>query len=215
MGRRLTRLMVAATLALTVPALVGPVGAGERAEPAGIVEGAEPAIPAINVRLPDLSGQLVNPLDATPSTKATVVLFVSVDCPVSNRYAPEVIRLHDRFGAQGIAFWIVYPNPAESVATITRHLQDYRYPARALRDPTHAFVKAAGISMTPEAAVYDRAGRLVYRGRIDDRYVNIGLERPAPTTRDLEEVLTAITSGQVVTPRMTQAVGCYVADFLP
>lgn len=211
MGRRLTRLMVAATLALAVPAL-GAAGAGERAEPSGLVPGAEPAI---NIRLPDLTGTLIDPLDAPASIKATVVLFVSVDCPVSNRYAPEVIRLHDRFGAQGIAFWIIYPNPAESVATITRHLQDYRYPARALRDPTHAFVKAAGISMTPEAAVYDRAGRLVYRGRIDDRYVNIGLERPAPTTRDLEEVLTAIMSGQAVTPRMTQAVGCYVADFLP
>ena len=211
MGRRLTRLMVAATLALAVPAL-GAAGAGERAELSGLVRG---AAPATNIRLPDLTGTLIDPLDAPTSIKATVVLFVSVDCPVSNRYAPEVIRLHGKFGAQGIAFWIIYPNPAESVATITRHLQDYRYPPRALRDPTHAFVKAVGISMTPEAAVYDRGGRLVYRGRIDDRYVNIGLERPAPTTRDLEEVLTEIMSGQAVTPRMTQAVGCYVADFLP
>ena len=69
--------------------------------------------------------------------------------------------------------------------------------------------------MTPEAAVYDRERRLIYRGRIDDRYVNIGLERPAPTRRDLEEVLTAVAAGTSVTPRMTQAVGCYVADFLP
>ena len=211
MGRRLTRLMVAATLALAVPAL-GAAGAGERAELSGLERG---AAPATSIRLPDLTGTLIDPLDAPTSIKATVVLFVSVDCPVSNRYAPEVIRLHDRFKTQGIAFWIVYPNPAESVATITRHLEEYRYPSRALLDPTHAFVRAAGISMTPEAAVYDRAGRLVYRGRIDDRYVNIGLERPAPTRRDLEEVLIAITSGQAVTPRMTEAVGCYVADFLP
>lgn len=158
---------------------------------------------------------MVDPLQNTPSAKGTVLLFVSVDCPVSNRYAPEVIRLHGRFAAQGIAFWIVYPNPAETAATITTHLKDYRYPAGALRDPRHEFVKAAGISMTPEAAVFDRDGRMVYRGRIDDRYVNIGLERPQPTRRDLEEVLTAVASGSPVTPRMTQAVGCYVADFLP
>jgi hypothetical protein len=200
----LIRLTVAAGLALALGA------SSPRAD--SVMAGEEPAI---SVRLPDLRGQLVDPLQASPATKATVLLFVSVDCPVSNRYAPEVIRLHERFAAQGIAFWIVYPNPAETAATITRHLADYRYPARALRDPSHAFVKAAGISMTPEAAVYDRDGRLIYRGRIDDRYVNIGLERPAPTTRDLEEVLTAVAAGAPVTPKMTQAVGCYVADFLP
>jgi hypothetical protein len=206
----LIRLTVAAGLALALGSSsprADSVMAGD-----AVMAGVEPAI---NVRLPDLRGQLVDPLQTSPDTKATVVLFVSVDCPVSNRYAPEVIRLHDRFAAQGIAFWVVYPNPAESAATITRHLEDFRYPARALRDPSHAFVKAAGISMTPEAAVYDRERRLIYRGRIDDRYVNIGLERPAPTKRDLEEVLTAVVSGAPVTPRMTQAVGCYVADFLP
>ena len=196
----LRRLAAAAGLALAIPALL---------EAGGEAPG------RIDLRLQDLSGQMVNPLQTTPSTKATVVLFVSVDCPVSNRYAPEVIRLHERFAAQGVAFWIVYPNPAETAATITSHLKDYRYPARALRDPRHEFVKAAGISMTPEAAVFDRDGRMLYRGRIDDRYVSIGLERPQPTRRDLEEVLTAVASGTPVTPRMTQAVGCYVADFLP
>jgi hypothetical protein len=199
-------------LHLTVAAGLALSGTGWVMAGDAVMAGVEPAI---NVRLPDLRGQLVDPLQTSPDTKATVVLFVSVDCPVSNRYAPEVIRLHDRFAAEGIVFWIVYPNPAESVATIARHIQDYRYPPRALRDPSHVFVKAAGISMTPEAAVYDREHRLIYRGRIDDRYVNIGLERPAPTRRDLEEVLTSVVSGAPVTPRMTQAVGCYVADFLP
>ena len=136
MGRLLTHVTAAVTPALVVSTLFAAsalAGAGAGAEPAGIVAGAEPAL---DVRLPDLGGQMVNPLQASSSTKATVVLFVSVDCPVSNRYAPEVIRLHDKFGPQGMAFWIVYPNPAESVATITRHLQEYRYPSRALRDPT-------------------------------------------------------------------------------
>jgi AhpC/TSA family len=167
------------------------------------------------VRLPDLTGRPINPFDVPASTKALVVLFVSAECPVSNRYAPEMIRLHDRYAPQGIAFRIVYPNPAETPEIIQRHLKDFSLPPRALRDPAHAFVKAAGISITPEAAVYDGAKRLVYRGRIDDRYVNIGVERPAPTRRDLEEVVAALAAGTPVEPRTTQAVGCYVADFVP
>ena len=40
--------------------------------------------------------------------------------------------------------------------------------------------------------------RLVYRGRIDDRYVDFGTARAAPTTRDLEQVLDAIVAGEAV-----------------
>jgi hypothetical protein len=74
-------------------------------------------------------------------------------------------------------------------------------------------VKHAGISITPEAAVYAPDGRLWYRGRIDDRYVSLGVERPAATRRDLFEALTETLAGTPVRQPRTQAVGCYVADF--
>src|SRR5262245_35019256 len=118
------------------------------------------------VRLESLSGKLAEPMRFDAGVRAAVFVFVSVDCPVSNRYAPEVRRLHDTFGAQGVQFTLVYPNPAEEVPAIREHLKAYSYPLDALRDPRHAFVKQAGISITPEAAVYTPDARLVYRGRI-------------------------------------------------
>ena len=123
-------------------------------------------------------------------------VFVSVECPISNRYAPEVRRLHEKFTAQGITFSLVYPNPVEPVAAIRRHLKDYSYPMRALRDPRHELVKMAGATITPEAVVVDPHGRALYRGRIDDRYVSLGLERPVATRHDLDEALTDITAGK-------------------
>jgi len=53
--------------------------------------------------------------------------------------------------------------------------------------------------------------RMVYRGRIDDRYVDFGRSRPAPTTRDLRAVLQALAAGSTLTPRTTPAVGCFIA----
>jgi hypothetical protein len=41
-----------------------------------------------------------------------VLVFVRTDCPISNRYAPELRRLQDRFAPRGMAFWLVYPDPA-------------------------------------------------------------------------------------------------------
>ena len=82
----------------------------------------------------------------------------------------------------------------------------------ALRDPKHALVAAVGATITPEAVVWAQS-RVQYRGRIDDRYVDLGVERPAATTHDLADALTAVVAGRPVPNPETQAVGCYIADF--
>jgi hypothetical protein len=74
-------------------------------------------------------------------------------------------------------------------------------------------VKRVGATITPEAAVYDSRGRLIYRGRIDDRYSAVGVERATATRHDLQDAIAAAVAGKPVTPRFTQAVGCYIADF--
>ena len=163
------------------------------------------------MRLPDLAGRQVEPLrDA--GAKAVVFLFTRTDCPVSNRYAPEVRRLYQEFAPRGITFYLVYPDRDASVETIRQHLKEYQYELSVLRDPEHNLVKLTGVRVTPEAAVFLPDGRMVYRGRIDDRYVAFGKMRPAPTTRDLEEVLAAILAGRSVTDKTTTAVGCFIAD---
>ena len=143
----------------------------------------------------------------------SVLIFVSRECPVSNRYAPQIQRLHREFAQRGVRFQLVYPNPLDTPAEIARHLQEYGYPAgMGVHDPTHTIVKGAGATITPEAAVFDSANRLVYRGRIDDRFVELGRERPSATTYDLRNALVAVLAGQPVPRSSTQAIGCFIAD---
>jgi hypothetical protein len=52
------------------------------------------------VTLTDLTGNTVQPI----SEQTSVFLFTRTDCPISNRYAPEVRRIHDRFAPKGTAF---------------------------------------------------------------------------------------------------------------
>jgi hypothetical protein len=172
------------------------------------------ALAAVSVHIPDLDGKLVDPFEALAGAKATVLLFVSTDCPISNRYAPDVRRLHDRFSKDGVVFRLIYPNPAENVDDIRDHLKSFSYPGTALRDPRHDAVKRAGATITPEAAVYDSHGRLAYRGRIDDRYSAVGVDRTVAKRHDLQDAIAATLVGKSVSPRFTQAIGCYVADFV-
>ena len=163
------------------------------------------------VILLDLDGRSVAPLEDAEAL-ASVFIFTSVDCPVSNRYAPEMQRLKAEFADHGVAFWLVYPNPVETPAAIGKHLKDYGYDLGALRDPEGRLVDLAGASVTPEAAVFVPRGGLVYRGRIDDRYMDFGKARAHATKYDLEEVLKSLVAGEPVTPRFTKAIGCYISD---
>ncbi len=159
----------------------------------------------------DLSGRRVNPLRETDA-KAIIFFFVRTDCPISNRYAPEVRRLHWEFSSRGARFYLVYVDPHESPEAIRTHLKEYNYPCPALRDPQHCLVRQTGVRVTPEAAVFRPDGKMVYRGRIDNQYVDFGKARPAPTRHDLQEVLEAILAGQSVKQATTDAVGCFIAD---
>jgi len=167
----------------------------------------------VSTGVPNLDGTLVDPLQPAPGSRATVLLFVSSDCPISNRYAPDIRKIHDAYAKDGVAFWLVYPNPADAVSDIRDHIASFKYPGTALRDATHALVKRAGATITPEAAVYDGRGRMTYRGRIDDRYSAVGIEKAMATRHDLHDAIAATLAGTPIKENRTQAVGCYIADF--
>ena len=156
-------------------------------------------------------------LDGTPADpflenagKPVVLLFVRTDCPISNRYAPLIRRISSQYAAK-VAFSLVYPGKSSSAERIRQHESDYGYKLPALRDPQHALVLQAQVQVTPEAAVFDANHRLVYHGRIDNLYEDVGRARPAATTHELDDAIQAALNGKAP-PTNTPAVGCYIAD---
>jgi hypothetical protein len=164
----------------------------------------------------DLDGRPVDPLHASPPVRATVLLFMRTDCPIANRFAPTIERLRASYEPRGIRFWLVFVDPSQSGDEIRAHLTAFAQHSGAVRDPHHALVTMTGATRTPEAAVFVHDGpvpRLVYRGRIDNRYVDVSRARPRPTKRDLEEALDDILDGATSgTARNTQPIGCVIAD---
>ena len=159
-------------------------------------------------RVVDLTGALVSPL--TTDAEAHVLAFVRIDCPISNRYAPELVRLARRFEARGVRFTLVYTDRDETAAKVAAHQREFSLDLPAVLDLDHALVRRAGATRTPEVAVFDRAGVLAYRGRIDDTWVTFGRARPAPTRRDLALALEATLTGEKPSPDRTEAIGCHI-----
>ena len=143
--------------------------------------------------------------------KAVVLLFIRTDCPISNRYAPDLERLYEKFTPQGIDFRLVYPEPGLTAAAMQKHREEYGYTIPALLDAGHQYVGRARARVTPEAAVFVH-GELIYLGRIDDRYVDVGKERLAATQHDVEEVLVSVAAGRTSERRQTEAIGCAIEN---
>ncbi len=158
----------------------------------------------------DLEGKAVDPLRADPG-KPVVLIFIRTDCPISNRYVPTIQRMSGQYAGK-TAFWLVYPDKSESSAAIEKHLRDYGYKLPALHDPQHSLVKLGQAQVTPEAAVFDASGQLVYHGRIDNWYQSFGHARSAPTTHELDDAIQAVLSGKKPEVAATTGVGCYISD---
>ena len=165
------------------------------------------------VKARDLSGQQVQPL-AKSDAKAVVFIFIQTDCPLSNRYAPEIKRLYEKYNSGVVTFWLVYPDREDSAETIQKHLKEFGYKMDALRDVGLQIVKASGATVTPEAAVFVSSKNgmsLIYRGRIDDLVAAFGKTRAEATKHDLDETLAAITGGKTLESKITKAIGCYIS----
>lgn len=157
-----------------------------------------------------LCAQAKSPLES--NAKVVVLVFVSSECPISNKFAPALERLTHTFATNDVSFALVYPNASDTDAKIQKHRHEYRLTGNFLRDPKHALVKKAGVTITPEAAVFDQMRQVVYRGRVNDQFLALGKGRPQPTQHDLEEAIAAVLKGKRPEQARTEAVGCFIQD---
>jgi len=162
----------------------------------------------------DLDGTVVDPLKASAG-KVVVLIFVRVDCPISNRYSPtiqKIIQRDERENPGRVAFWLVYPDRSESAGRIRKHKREFEYDLPTLRDVNRSLVAESHAQTTPEAAVFDANHKLIYHGRIDNLFEDFGRARPAATTHELEDAIHAALDGKEVANVSVPGVGCYISD---
>src|SRR5271155_1163618 len=104
----------------------------------------------------DLDGKPVSDL-AGPGIRVVVLIFAASDCPISNRYVPEIARLSREFSGSSasnarVRFWWVFPNAGDTAAVVSQHNEEFAIREDTLLDPRQSLVARAHVSVTPEAA---------------------------------------------------------------
>ncbi len=141
-----------------------------------------------------------------------MLFFLLPDCPISNAYAPEIKRICADYEPKKIAAFVVHADPDVTAEQAKKHAKEYGFSCPVLLDPAHVLVKKTGVTMAPEVAVLAPDGKVLYRGRIDDLYVDYGKRRAEPTQRDLRNALDAILQGKAVPTPTTKVIGCHLPE---
>ena len=144
-----------------------------------------------------------------------MMIFVLPDCPIANAYAAEYSRLHAEFAPRGLPLIVVHVDPDLTETTMQAHARDYRITAPVLLDRDQSWVRRAGATKTPEAVIFRPDGTVLYRGRIDDRFADVGKPRSVSTVQDLRSALQSVLSGDTVSKPWPAAVGCPIPELPP
>jgi peroxiredoxin/mono/diheme cytochrome c family protein len=158
----------------------------------------DPALPVAGKATPlaDLKGE-----------KATVVFFLSFECPNSTGYTPTVLDLVKDFGEKGVKFVGICENEM-TADELKAKVAEFKLPFPVVLDPGQTVADAFKAKTTPEAFLLDHNLVMRYRGRIDNTY-NARLKRNAKVTdHDLRNALEDQLAGKPVRTPITHAVGC-------
>ena len=95
---------------------------------------------------------------AAPPNGATVLVFYSTECPISNSYSPTLSTLIDSFPAKSVKWIGICVDPDLSDSEVETHARDFSLKFPVVRDRQGAFARKIGAKMTPEAFVIDKDG---------------------------------------------------------
>ncbi len=164
---------------------------------------------AIPFRLQDTAG-VWHDASEWRGAKAIVLAFVSIDCPISNSYAPELQRVAAAYSGKGIRFYAVQPDRDRALEDVRKYAVDFGYTFPMLLETQQSLTRGTRAYIMPQVVVLSPAGDVMYSGRIDDHYISIGKSRYAATRNDLRDALDAVLAGKPVARAKTQAIGCVI-----
>lgn len=136
---------------------------------------------------------------------ATVVLFISAQCPCSQGYDARMKTLANTYTLRGARFLGVNSSADETAALADAHRRRVGLPFPVVKDDRNLLADRMNAKMTPEVYVLDAKGVVRYSGRIDD-----SRDATRVTRHDLQSALDAVLAGKQPLQSHMGALGCAI-----
>lgn len=179
------------------PALAGALAIGSKA-------------PMTDVKMKGVDGKEVSIADVA-GPAGTLVVFTCNHCPWAKAWESRIVELGNAYRAKGIGVIAINANdpkdnPVDGLDGMAERAKERGMQFPYVVDATSGVARAFGATRTPEAFVFDKAGRLVYHGAVDDN----AEQADKVDKRYLKDALDEVVAGQEVAVKETKSIGCSI-----
>jgi peroxiredoxin len=136
--------------------------------------------------------------------KGTIVVFLSAQCPVVKGYNERLNAVVADYKAKGVNFIGINSNATESLDWVKTHAtENYKFPM--LIDKGNVIADKFNANITPEMYFFDKDGKLVYHGSIDNDKSGMNIK-----STYLRDALDQYLDGKEIKMTTTKAFGCTI-----
>jgi len=166
--------------------------------------------PKTDVKMKNVDGRELSIADVA-GPKGTLVIFSCNHCPFVKAWESRIAEIGNTYREKGVGVIAINSNdpnayPEDGYEQMQQRAKDRGFRFPYVVDATSEMARAFGASHTPEAFLFNKEGKLVYHGAIDDNSRDASkVEAPY-----LKDALNALLAGQPITIKETKAIGCSI-----
>jgi thioredoxin-related protein len=167
-------------------------------------------IPQPELKMKDISGTQVSFKDAMKEN-GLMVMFSCNTCPVVKKYQSRTMEVCKYAIGNNIGVVLLNSNEAtrgdgDSYDDMKQYAKEQGYYFNYVEDKDSKMADAFGANRTPEVFLFNKEGKLVYHGAIDDNSSS-----PDQVTRKHAVIaIQELASGQDISTKETKSVGCTI-----
>jgi thioredoxin-related protein len=167
-------------------------------------------IPSPEVKMKDISGTEVSFKEAQKKN-GLMVMFSCNTCPVVKRYQSRTLEVCKYASGKDIGVILLNSNEAtrddgDSYNDMKQYAKEQHYNFNYVLDNNSVMANAFGANRTPEIFLFNKEGKLVYHGAIDDN-----VNGPDQVTRKHAIIaIDEMIGGKDISIKETRSVGCAI-----
>ncbi len=167
-------------------------------------------IPKADLKMKDVSGKMVS-LEAAKKENGLLVIFSCNTCPYVVKNQARTIEIAEYAAKNMIGVVILNSNEAlrdddDSYEAMKAYAKEQGYKWSYVVDENSVMADAFGATRTPETFLFNKEGKLVYHGAID----NNPADASSVSRKHLQIAIDELTSGKDIAVKTSRSVGCSI-----
>lgn len=167
-------------------------------------------LPAATEKMRSVDGKEIT-LKSAGTSKGLLVMFSCNTCPYVIKSQARTIEMMKLAREKGVGMVIINSNEAkrgddDSYDAMKKYAKEQGYTASYVVDERSKVADAFGANRTPEVFLFDKSGKLVYKGGMEDDPANPGNSKEM----FLRDAINNMVTGKPITPNTTKSVGCTI-----